>query len=896
MCLQNLHKRAFPCGLCCAYHTRWAPTLHNDELHPVGNTLLHTFVYQCIFTISLMHKTRYAFYMHTLSNSVTILSVVWFWSAIVHFADVTARLLKKILMKMSLSRSLKLCYCYAEADCKHAQNLYTHLTALKRSGLIRAHACAFAPHGPRNPIIADHINTSHLILLLISAHFLQSEEFYTHDITSALERHKRGDAWVIPIFLKDVVLEGTYLSELRMLPNNNEFISRARDKDHAYAEVVREIRQRVGAMRDIWAIQAEQFQDEPPSMVTSLSDFSTSTAGLFFHHHGSTGPFQVPLFSQEEDEHLSASMHAESNEASSQAHALQSDIPLRVPWASSAQHPGFLCVSWPDQANWLAIGTTDGTLYLYNIQDYNNKHLLQVHTQDVYSVLWSNNLLASSSADGTVRIWNSSTESTIQILQGHTGTVNSVDWAPDGGQLVSGSADKTLRIWDARSGKTLRVLTGHTQSVMSVSWSPDSKLLASGSCDRTVRLWDLRSGRESRICQHQADIMSVAWSPDSKLLAIGVGNDVKLWEISTGRILSLPPGHTGIVTAVVWSPNGKLLASSSRDQMVCLWDPFLRKEMHTLQRHIKGVTGIAWSPDGKRLATVSHDELALWSVESGEQTAILDSQRILRTVIHQSERTLRVERQPLDDKDPEEFSQREVMSGEFLQHERTTQEHATLLKKQALICPYCHKPFLEKSVYNRRKRGLIEIVCDACQAPVSLLTIQQQSYNDITNTLAQVAPGESPQLHSQTILRHKIKSQAFDVFFCYNHQDRQVVESIGGQLKRHGILPWLEEWDLRPGDPWQRALEEQIRKAPTAIVFIGSHGMGPWQDSEMYAILRQMKKRCCRVIPVLLPGIPENSKLPSNFDGFLDEMHPIDFRVQNPDPMQWLLWGITGKK
>jgi hypothetical protein len=142
------------------------------------------------------------------------------------------------------------------------------------------------------------------------------------------------------------------------------------------------------------------------------------------------------------------------------------------------------------------------------------------------------------------------------------------------------------------------------------------------------------------------------------------------------------------------------------------------------------------------------------------------------------------------------------------------------------------------------------------------------------------------------MLQRKIDTQAFDVFLCYNDQDKPVVKRIGEQLKQHGILPWLREWELRPGQPWQRALEEQIRKINAAAVFVGPQGMGPWHDSEMYAFLRQMKKRNCSVIPVLLPGIPEKPELPI----FLEEMFWVDFRLQEPDPMQQLLWGISGKK
>lgn len=158
---------------------------------------------------------------------------------------------------------------------------------------------------------------------------------------------------------------------------------------------------------------------------------------------------------------------------------------------------------------------------------------------------------------------------------------------------------------------------------------------------------------------------------------------------------------------------------------------------------------------------------------------------------------------------------------------------------------------------------------------------------------ARVANGESPYQRVQAILRCKTDTQAFDVFFCYNHQDKPAVKQIAEQLKRYGILPWLDEWELRPGDPWQRVIEEQIRKAKVAAVFVGSQGMGPWHDSEMYAIIRQMKKRRdCRVIPVWLPGTPEHLEFPLS----LEEEHWIDFRVQDPDPMQQLLWGITRKK
>jgi TIR domain len=130
------------------------------------------------------------------------------------------------------------------------------------------------------------------------------------------------------------------------------------------------------------------------------------------------------------------------------------------------------------------------------------------------------------------------------------------------------------------------------------------------------------------------------------------------------------------------------------------------------------------------------------------------------------------------------------------------------------------------------------------------------------------------------------------VFLCHNGQDKPAVKQIGEQLKLYGILPWLDEWELRPGLPWQRLLEEQISQVKAAAVFVGKDGLGPWQHQELDAFLREFVRRGCPVIPVVLSDAPQKPTLPV----FLRAMTWVDFRVQNPDPMQRLLWGITGRR
>lgn len=132
----------------------------------------------------------------------------------------------------------------------------------------------------------------------------------------------------------------------------------------------------------------------------------------------------------------------------------------------------------------------------------------------------------------------------------------------------------------------------------------------------------------------------------------------------------------------------------------------------------------------------------------------------------------------------------------------------------------------------------------------------------------------------------------FDVFLCHNSEDKQIIKNIGNELKRRGLRPWLDEWELQPGLPWQELVEEQIEDIKSAAVFVGKSGVGPWQTMEIKGLLSEFVKRRCPVIPVILSNVPKKPKLPL----FLREMTWIDFRQDEPDPVQQLIWGITGKK
>jgi hypothetical protein len=141
-------------------------------------------------------------------------------------------------------------------------------------------------------------------------------------------------------------------------------------------------------------------------------------------------------------------------------------------------------------------------------------------------------------------------------------------------------------------------------------------------------------------------------------------------------------------------------------------------------------------------------------------------------------------------------------------------------------------------------------------------------------------------------LQGKRATGDFDVFLCHNGKDKPLVKAIGKQLEERGILPWLDESELRPGLPWPTALARQIKQIRSAAVFVGAHGLGHWQEFESMGFLQELLKRQCPVIPVILPTCQE----PPDMLPFLESLTWVDFRKSDPAPLERLIWGITGRR
>jgi WD40 repeat protein len=221
----------------------------------------------------------------------------------------------------------------------------------------------------------------------------------------------------------------------------------------------------------------------------------------------------------------------------------------------------------------------------------------------------------------------------------------------------------------------------------------------------------------------------------------------------------------------------------------------------------------------------------------------------------------------------------------------------SIRRHRVFICNNCSTVMTEQIVQSRLERNFDWLNCPVCDGRVLLLDREERFKivpSSAIREMDRAADNQRDNETIQSILQGKIETKDFDVFLCHNSSDKRAVKKIGERLKEYGILPWLDEWELRPGLPWQSLLEERINQIKSAAVFVGKNGRGPWQDMELYAFLRKFVKRQqkCPVIPVILPDCNNIPELPT----FLESMTWVDFRKRDPDPMEMLIWGITGKR
>ena len=206
-------------------------------------------------------------------------------------------------------------------------------------------------------------------------------------------------------------------------------------------------------------------------------------------------------------------------------------------------------------------------------------------------------------------------------------------FSADGKTLAVGCDYKPMiRLFDTESGKLVKELTGHGKEIRTLAFSADGQRLVSGAFDNSVRVWDLATGTSlAELLGSQSFVYGVAFAPQVPWVVSGDGTSIRFWNIDEAIKDPLRYSKTGEETrnwnahaeGGLWhfdvSRDGRRLVSLGNDD-VKLWDIESGRVLKTITTDkVEGTPPVAVSPDGTQFAFVSkYRSIALHSIPDGE--------------------------------------------------------------------------------------------------------------------------------------------------------------------------------------------------------------------------------------------------------------------------------------
>jgi len=158
-------------------------------------------------------------------------------------------------------------FSYSHKDEDLRDQLEVHLSGLRRQGVISTwHDRRITAGSEFENAIDKNLSEADVILLLVSPDFINSDYCYEREMTRAMERHKNGEARVIPVILRACDWHELPFGQLLAAPTDGKAVTKWADRDDAFLTIVQAIK---GALKEMG-----QKQSSSPAHVSPVHAIS----------------------------------------------------------------------------------------------------------------------------------------------------------------------------------------------------------------------------------------------------------------------------------------------------------------------------------------------------------------------------------------------------------------------------------------------------------------------------------------------------------------------------------------------------------------------------------------------------------------------------------------------
>jgi WD40 repeat protein len=210
--------------------------------------------------------------------------------------------------------------------------------------------------------------------------------------------------------------------------------------------------------------------------------------------------------------------------------------------------------------------------------------------------------------DKLIKIWNGETcDRTFQteiiiekIKELHDGRLAAVSW--DYGQM---------EIWDEKTDSSVTVQ--HTDGFRCVC-ELDDGTIATGHVTPDILIWNLETlEHQHKWSGHEKGIRCLIMLKNKNVASASDDFSIKIWTQQGQCLSTIDKCHFGYITVLFQLRDGRLVTGSDRDDgRIKLWDVSSGRMLLEFEGHIEGETNMTQLKDGK-LLSVGYDGATIWS-------------------------------------------------------------------------------------------------------------------------------------------------------------------------------------------------------------------------------------------------------------------------------------------
>lgn len=282
-----------------------------------------------------------------------------------------------------------------------------------------------------------------------------------------------------------------------------------------------------------------------------------------------------------------------------------------------------MSITWHPSQDFFAVGGSDGSLKIINIENGRVLHTLDNKDNDIVGLGYNKNgeelIIATSS--GKIVIYDHLTGTKLEENLLSTDPITALQIGQNSNRLIF-SAQNNVHILNLKTRKVQQVITTHEEKIEAIHLTDDEKIIITSGNDGYIYTWNASNGKLLQTIAKKVAPPIVMSSNDdgSQIIGIDLKGNLSLWDVQKEQNILLAKDIKN-PSSLTWSNKHGVLHNNLQKFQTRSFDRLT--QVHTFSGYNDELTtafinSVTFSPDGRNMASAGGDGVVrLWGENTG---------------------------------------------------------------------------------------------------------------------------------------------------------------------------------------------------------------------------------------------------------------------------------------